>query len=256
MGILRGRKHDIAYRLFARLPDAVFAVSEKVRGHCIDVDKIDAGKVKTIYNGIDVADWGAQAFPSPSTRSHRVVTTVGNIRRVKGHDVLVRAAAEVVRRFPDVTFTVAGDVLEPEYFADLQRGVRDLRIEDRFRFIGPVSDLHAHLVNANIFVLPSRSEGFSNAIVEAMAASLPVVATTVGGNGEAIEEGKTGYLIAPEDHHALADRLTRLLENPESARNMGIAGREMVAERFTTDAMMRQITDVYGELLRKKKAEH
>ena len=96
MGILRSRKHQIAYRLMAGMPDAVFAVSEQVRRHSIEVDRIDPACVQTIYNGLNLEDWDMAPRPVKAPDEY-LVTTVGNIRRVKGHDVLIRAAAAVVK---------------------------------------------------------------------------------------------------------------------------------------------------------------
>jgi len=109
--------------------------------------------------------------------------------------------------------------------------------------------LREHLSAADIFVLPSRSEGFSNAIVEAMAASLPVVATDVGGNAEAVRDGISGFVVPSEDIPALAAAIIRLLSDPSKAQAMGVAGKKLVEEKFTTDAMMRQITFSYAQLL-------
>ena len=249
MGILRTGKHHAAYRLMARAPDRVFAVSEQVRRHCIDVDGIKPSRVQTIYNGLDLADWSS-TFLAAKHEGEVLVTTVGNIRRVKGHDVFIRAAASVAAQFPKVTFSIAGDVLEPDYFAELQVLVRDLNLPDRFRFAGGVKDLREHLATADVFVLPSRSEGFSNAIVEAMAASLPVVATNVGGNAEAVQDGVSGVIVPAEDSGALAAAIVHLLSNPAKARQMGAEGKRLVAEKFTTEAMMTQIINVYGSLLK------
>src|ERR1700761_6045928 len=249
MGILRTGKHHTAYRLMASAPDRVFAVSEQVRRHCIDVDGIKPSRVQTIYNGLDLTDWSA-ASSAAKNEGEALVTTVGNIRRVKGHDVFVRAAASVAGRFPAATFSIAGDVLEPDYFAELQTLVRDLNLSGRLRFAGGLKNLREHLASAEIFVLPSRSEGFSNAIVEAMAASLPVVATNVGGNAEAVQDGVSGGIVPPEDSAALAAAIVHLLSDPAKARQMGAEGKRLVAEKFTTEAMMAQITNVYGSLLR------
>ena len=249
MGILRGRKHELAYRMFSRLPDRVFAVSEGVRQHCIDVDRVPADRVETVYNGLDLEGW-AVPRQGAALGIDRPITTVGNIRRVKGHDLLVQAAAEIVRRFPDCRFTVAGEVLEADYFAELQTLVKELNLGKRFQFIGPVTDLREHLAGAGMFVLPSRSEGFSNALIEAMAASLPVVATDVGGNAEALADGVTGYIIPPENPGALTSAMGRLLGDPDRAGEMGAAGRQRVKEKFTTEAMMRQIAKAYTALLR------
>ena len=248
MGILRSPKHSVAYRLMANAPDAVFAVSEQVRRHCIDVDGIKPDRVQTIYNGLDVSDWEAAAAPV-RTPGRIVVTTVGNIRRVKGHDVLITAAASVVSRFPDVMFSIAGEVLEPGYFEELQQLIRGLGLDDHIHFAGEVTDLRSHLSAADIFVLPSRSEGFSNAIIEAMAASLPVVATAVGGNAEAVKDGVSGFIVPPEDSGALSAAILSLLEDPAKAKAMGAAGKALAQASFTTEAMMSRITASYAKLL-------
>ncbi len=248
MGILRGSKHHVAYRLMSRIPDRVFAVSEEVRQHCVVVDRIKPSLVETIYNGIDVADWDTASRPA-KLPGRSVVATVGNIRRVKGHDVFIKAAASIAARFRSVSFQIAGDVLEPDYFEELQTLIRDLNLSDRFHFAGGVANLREYLSTADIFVLPSRSEGFSNAIVEAMAASLPVVATDVGGNAEAVADGVSGFIVPSEDAAALAAAISGLLSDPPKAREMGAAGKKLASEKFTTDAMMRQITLAYAGLL-------
>src|SRR5665213_1557297 len=246
MGILRDHKHRIAYRLMNGVPDAVFAVSEQVRRSCILVDGIDPARVQTIYNGLDLARWES---PPSEPRSGPVIITVGNIRRVKGHDLFVRSAAQLAIRFPGASFSIVGDVLELDYFAELQALVQELGLATRFRFLGGVADPRAHLATADIFVLPSRSAGFSNAIVEAMAASLPVVATDVGGNAEAVRDGVSGFIVPPEDPAALASAIARLLSDTSLATEMGRAGRARVAEAFTTEAMMESIVATYKELL-------
>ena len=248
MGILRSGKHHVAYRLMSRFPDAVLAVSEQVRQHCIEVDRIPPGRVTTVYNGLDLANWETPSKPKESPREV-VATTVGNIRRVKGHDVFIKAAASVVRKFPNAEFSIAGEVLESEYFEELQTSIRDLGLSSRFTFAGGVTNLQEHLRAADVFVLPSRSEGFSNAIVEAMAASLPVIATDVGGNAEAVEHGVSGIIIPPEDPDALATAICRIFAEPDIGRQMGAAGKELVVEKFTTRAMMTGITGVYAKLL-------
>jgi len=248
MGILRDSKHRVAYRLMSGVPDKVFAVSEQVRQHCVVVDRIDASRVQTIYNGLDVADWDIVSRPARPAGDF-LVTTVGNIRRVKGHDVFIRAAALIVPQFPGVSFSIAGDVLEPAYFVELQTLIRDLGLSGHFHFAGGVTNLRDHLSTADVFVLPSRSEGFSNAIVEAMAVSLPVVATNVGGNAEAVKDGVSGLIVPSEDPAALAAAITRLLSDPSMAQEMGAAGKKIAAEQFTTDAMMHQIAHAYAMLL-------
>ena len=251
MGILRTGKHETAYRLMAGLPDAVFAVSDLVRQHCIEQDRIAPDRVQTIYNGLNVADW-ITAPQSVHPTGKLLVTTIGNIRHVKGHDIFIKAAAVIVPQFPNVCFSIAGGVLEPAYFEELQTLVRTLNLGDHFHFTGGVTNLHEHLSAANIFVLPSRSEGFSNAIVEAMAASLPVVATDVGGNAEAVQDGVSGFIVPSEDPQALAAAILQLLSDPAKAETMGAAGKQRVAESFTIEAMMKQTAATYTRLLTQK----
>jgi len=248
LGILRGRKHRIAYCLMANAPNAVFAVSDQVRRHCIEVDGIPDARVYTVHNGLDLENWSGEVRHTRNT-DQVLIVTVGNIRRVKGHDVLVRAAQIVTARFPGAVFSVAGDVLESDYSSELTNLIEELGLADKFRFEGGVANLRKFLSGADVFVLPSRSEGFSNAIIEAMAASLPIVATDVGGNAEAVKDGVTGLLVAPEDHTALADAICLLIANSPLAISMGEAGKKYVGEKFTTDAMMRQMVAVYGRLI-------
>ncbi len=248
MGILRTRKHRIGYRLMASLPDSVFAVSEKVRQHCIDEDRLPPDRVLTIYNGIDLSAWNTSAGnPEISRPPH--ITTIGNIRRVKGHDIFITAAAMIVASYPDARFSIAGEVLEPDYYSELQNLIAKLNISGHVQFTGGVTDVREHLAGADIFVLPSRSEGFSNAIVEAMAASLPVVATSVGGNGEAVADNISGFIVPPEEPVALSTAIMRLLSDPSLAKTMGKAGQAVVLNRFTSQVMMARVTTVYRELL-------
>lgn len=248
MGILRDRKHSLAYRWMARVPDRVFAVSERVRRHAIEVDGIAPERVQTIYNGLDLRNFENNLGDEHAARPFHI-TTIGNVRRVKGHDVLLRAAALVLKRFPETTFSIAGEILEPDYFAELNALIEREDLGSRVHFLGGVTELAAHLRSADAFVLPSRSEGFSNVLVEAMAASLPVVATDVGGNAEAVEEGVSGWIVPAEDPVALAQALCSLVSEPAHARQMGLAGRRLAEQRFTADAMMLQTTRTYFNLL-------
>ncbi len=249
MGILRGRKHQIAYRLLASMPHGVFAVSQQVRQHVIDVDGVNPAKVQVVYNGLNLDQFAGAARHVPVAGEFRIVT-VGNIREVKGHDVLVRAAVSVLERFPNASFYIAGEILDARYFAALQEQVAASGRSSHFHFVHDMQDTAAFLHNADLFVLPSRSEGFSNAVLEAMAAGLPVVATDVGGNAEAIESRETGLIVPADDPAALALAISELLEEPARMRSMGEAGRTRVGELFTAQAMMNTVSQAYRELLR------
>jgi L-malate glycosyltransferase len=258
MGILRTRMHHLAYRLLNPTFDLVLTVSEAVRQFCIENDHLSPQKVMTVYNGLALdkiaskngaGELRAQLGLAPSAR---LVTTIGHIRRVKGIDTLVEAAAKVLHQFPNTMFLVVGRNSEPAHFREIQERITALGIERNVRFLGETENIFPILKISDVFFLPSRSEGFSNALIEAMACGLPCVASRVGGNPEAVEDGRSGYLVACENADESAERILMLLRNPLEATRMGAAGREIVERKFTADVMMRTLTDSYEKLVAEK----
>ena len=249
MGILRAAKHRLAYRWMRRAPARVLAVSEQVRRFTLEVDGVAPERVHTVYNGLDLPHFPTTKATLKTTSELFKIVTVGNIRRVKGHDILIRAAAQIVARYPGASVYLAGEVLEPEYFLELQALVEELKLRHHIHFVGGLADLRPFFAEADLFVLPSRSEGFSNAILEAMAAGLPVVATDVGGNAEAVADGRTGTIVAADNAPALAAAMLALLSDPERLRRLGETGRQRVVKHFTTEAMMSRVAEIFGALL-------
>jgi L-malate glycosyltransferase len=255
MGILRKAKHSLAYRLVNRLSDRVLAVSEEVKKFCIDTDRIDPKRITVVYNGVDlkhiaseslrdnpfaVADWAGAS---------RIITCVGNIRRVKGIDVLIRTAQRVCRELPDAVFVIAGSLYEKDYSEEMQSMIRSLGLEKNVKLLGFVADPVPLLKMSHAFCLLSRSEGFCNALLEAMACGVPCVVTRVGGNPEAITDGENGFLVPVEDDAAAAERLLTLLRDPERQAKIGERGRTSVQTRFSADVMIQKLIDVYRDLL-------
>ncbi len=259
MGILRSSKHKLAYRAINPLVDRVLAVSEEVRAFCVAEDHLDPEKVITIYNGTeleiscDPGQEGALRRQLKLDDESPVVVTVGHIRRVKGIDIFVRAAAIVRQEFPAVRFLVAGKALEPQYFRELQLLAESLKLTEYVNFVGAMDPIYPLLRTSNIFCLLSRSEGLSNALLEAMACGLPCVATQVGGNKETVKENATGFLVPADDPKLAADRILTLLRNPANAKRMGKAGRDLVEQKFTAQAMMDRLCSLYHGILREKR---
>lgn len=255
MGIQRSRGHWTAYRLLRPIFDQVQTVSRQVSDLMIRRDRLDPARVVTVYSGIDLGRVDT-AIPEPPSASEGgagakapIIMTVANIRRVKGLDVLLVAAAKVISRHPQATFVIVGEILDQAYYSELRRAIVDLGIGHRVVFAGTCSNVFGLLKSADAFCLPSRSEGFSNALIEAMACRLPCVATDVGGNGEAIVDGVTGYLAPNEDAECLANRIERLLSDKSLAKALGMAARKRVEDHFTTDTMVRRLTALYDGLL-------
>jgi len=255
LGILRSAKHHFAYKLFRGLYDRVLTVSPQVRDFCIQTDGLNPKKVLTLFNGLEMGP----ILAAPSRELTRwqnairddlpVIITVANIRRVKGIDVLVRAAQVVCSRYPQALVLVIGEPSEPDYCDELKETVLSLGLQSNFRFMGSRADVISLLRMSDVFCLPSRSEGFSNALLEAMACRLPCVATDVGGNREAIEDGQSGFIVASEDSQEMARRILALLDNRALATAMGCRAEAVIRKKFTAEAMMTNLIEIYNGLL-------
>jgi glycosyltransferase involved in cell wall biosynthesis len=255
MGILRKARYALAYRLVNRLSDRVLAVSEEVKKFCIDADRIDPKKVSVIYNGVDFKQIAAEnsddnpfADADWAGASH-IISCLANIRRVKGIDILIRTAERVCRELPDAVFVIAGSLYERDYAEEVQAMIRSLGLEKNVKLLDFIGDPVPLLKMSDAFCLLSRSEGFCNALLEAMACGVPSVVTRVGGNPEAITDGENGFLVPVEDHAAAAEKLLILLEHPERAAQIGENGRTSVEMRFSADAMIHKLIGVYRDLL-------
>jgi glycosyltransferase involved in cell wall biosynthesis len=258
LGILRSRKHRMGYKFLKGLYDCVLTVSPQVKEFCIEQDGVDPLRVRTLFSGLDM-ECVARAQDRAVMRRQLgigeevpVITSVGNIRKVKGIDVLLQAADLVCRKYPNALFLVVGRRSEEEHCRELENKVSSLGLTANFRMLGSREDVFSILCMSDIFCLPSRSEGFSNALIEAMACSRPCVATAVGGNGEVLTDGETGLLVPSEDCEKLALALMRLLSDPGLATAMGSRGEKVVRNRFTTDAMIHDLTSVYQGLIAAK----
>jgi len=251
MGILRNWKHRLAYRMASPLFDLVLTVSDEVRAFCIRQDHLAPEKVLTLYNAIEIerfpqaADAGALRVSLGLDGASHLICTVGNLRWVKGMDILIRAAKRVCEEFPRAMFLVVGGFQDFPYFQELQVLTQSLGLRENMRFLGASRDVASFLKMSDVFCLASRSEGFSNALLEAMACNLPCVATNVGGNAEAIEDGRSGFLVNSGDVDALADRILTLLRQPERAREMGRESRRIVEARFTMPTMISRLVELY-----------
>ncbi len=176
-----------------------------------------------------------------------VVGSIGWLTRIKGHRFLVEALAKLKPTFPRLHLLVVGSGdLRVELGALAQR----LGIEEAVTFAGQRDDVLDCLACIDVFVLPSLNEGMGRALVEAMAAGRPVVATRVGGVPALIEDRRTGFLVQPGDARALADVIAELLNRPGWAKELGTAASVSIGKRFDARHMVRAIESVYDEALR------
>ncbi|HZU34168.1 MAG TPA: glycosyltransferase [Candidatus Angelobacter sp.] len=259
LGILRKPKHQLAYKLVNRISDRVLAVSEEVKRFCIDTEHIRPEKISVVHNGVDLRHLNLTAAVSVNpyaaaewANAPQIITCVANVRRVKGIDVLVRTAQRVCRELPDAVFLIVGSLFDREYSQEVQALICSLGLEKNVKLLGFVEDPLPLLKMSNAFCLLSRSEGFCNALLEAMACGVPSVVTRVGGNPEAIADGENGFLTPVEDDKVPAERLLFLLRNKDQASRIGQAGKNTAYTRFSADTMIKNLVEVYRELLAEK----
>ena len=201
-----------------------------------------ASTVTVLENGVNL-----ERFLSVRTSiSGRTLGAAANLRPVKGLDLLLDALARLSSDYPDLVCRIAG---EGEMRGELETLARRNGLGDRFHLLGSVADVPAFLGELDVAVLPSRSEGMSNALLEYMAAGRAIVATQVGAAAELIDDGVHGLLVPPNDAGKLASAIDRLLKDPTLARRMGEAARRCVRERYSREAMVERFTDFYERLI-------
>lgn len=241
------RRRRLAYRVVSRAA-AMVAVSEDLKRFVVERAGVSARRVRVVYNGIGPAEPVSKDATARLRadlglhRGERVVAVVGSLYGVKGHRFLLEATPGVLAACPSTVFLIAG---RGESEAALRTQAKSLGIDARVRFLGFRQDVPALLALCDVFVLPSLSEGLSIAILEAMAAARPVVATKVGGNPELVVHSETGVLVECADPAGLASAVTRLLTNPAEARRLGENGRSRVQSRFTIGAMVKNYETIY-----------
>ncbi|MEK6225049.1 MAG: glycosyltransferase [Chloroflexota bacterium] len=192
-----------------------------------------------IYNGVDPSEYSL-ARPGQDQRLRLV--TVGVLAPRKGQEYALKALRLVRDAGIDARLTLVGDGPDS---GRLRTMAQVEGIEDHVVFAGGQLDPRPFLVEADVFVLPSRQEGFSNALLEAMATALPVVATAVGGNVEAIVDGEGGWIVPPEDSAALAEALIRSARSREELATMGVSNRRRVESTFSLDSSVDQLAQWY-----------
>lgn len=243
-------KHRLMNRVIGRWVDATLTNTDAAKEALVDRDGMQAENVVVLENGVDVNRYSRSLLPDTSRPVVRV-GCVANLRAVKNIDGLMRVASGLLAHFPRLQFEVAGD---GEERTALERLHAELNLGDRFKFRGSVSDMPAFLRSIDIAVLPSHSEGMSNALLEYMAAGRAIVATDVGANARLITHGKHGYIVPPGDESAMAEAILRFLNEPMRAAAFGSVARRRAAAEFSREAMLRRFEDYYLGLVENRSA--
>lgn len=255
LGHWYSRAHHLVEAVACKAADAVYVNAEAVRALCVNEEGVAPERVCVVRNGLDLAAFDAARkgpLTSPVPEGRPTVAVVGNLYPVKGHLDLIEAIERVRREIPDVLVLCAGEgPMRPTLEQQLaERGLRETVLLLGHRF-----DVPALLGRANVACLPSHAEGLSNAVIEAMAASLPMVASAVGGNVELVRQDESGLLVPAHDPAALAAGLLALLRDPARARALGAAGRKRVEAELTLAEMTRRTGELYRRVLAGEAAE-
>jgi len=251
--VWRSRSQLFLDRLTSVFADRITAVSDAVRKFAIEREHMPAGKMVTVYNGIDTDQFNISPEERETVRREIglapgdvAVGSMGELTRQKGYRYLLEAVPEILKANPAVKFLIAGEG-EVKYSL---LALRDkLGVKSQVSFLGFREDVPRLLAAFDLFVLPSLWEGLPVALIEAMAAAKPIVATDVDGNCEVIGRDEAGIAVEPRNPPALARALLELIGNPELRRRMGLKGRKRAEELFDVRIMIKNYEELYEDCL-------
>jgi glycosyltransferase involved in cell wall biosynthesis len=246
----------LSERALARLGSGSIVVSEKQRRDFVDLGIDSPERLRVVRYGLKLERY-MEAPSLPHTlrqelglpAASRLVGVIGRLVTMKGQEVFIRAAAKLARRFEDVFFVLVGD---GDNRRDYEALVDQLGLRGRLLFLGWRRDVPNVLGNLDIVVLPTVNdfEGTPLAVIEALAANRPVVATDVGGVSEVIRDGETGRLVPIRDDDAIVEAVASLLDDPVAGAAMSAAGREMVSRLYREADMIAAAETYYRDLAR------
>lgn len=239
-----------------RFTTAIFANSEAVRHDVLLHEEIDSAKIQVIYNGVDTEAFlkdrdSALANELGLDPEDFVLLTIARLHPCKGHEDLLSALRQIKSDHPTIRAMFCGGDRGTE--SRLRELAKECGLESDIIFLGERSDIAELLALCDLVVHPSHEEGFSNAILEAMAAGKPVVATDVGGAAEAIVEGETGMLVRPHAPGDLAIAISRLASDRERTASMGEAGRKRIQAEFSMQTATERFASFYESLALKSR---
>ncbi|MGB5832816.1 MAG: glycosyltransferase [Thiohalocapsa sp.] len=242
-------RRKVASRLLSLATDRLFAVCRDAAVRFAGLCAIPQARFDVLYNGVDctrfapVADRTALRERLGFAKDELVILTVASLVPVKGHARLLEAAAKVIAASNrKLRFLWLG---EGNQRKALERRIAELGLGERVQLPGGSDIVPRYLAAADLFMLPSVLEGMSNAVLEAMASGLPVVANDVGGNPELIEHGRSGLLCAQGDRDAMTDAIARLVANGDERTAMGRAAHRRATQILSLDAMLARYADYY-----------
>lgn len=238
---LYGKVDRFVLRKFGR----VVAVSDEVRQRLLGAGVRD-DRIRMVRNGIDLRPFDGAKASVRDGSDRPIVGLIGRLAWEKGVDIFLAAAAKVLVEFPETRFVVVGEGPDRE---KLDRTIEELGIGGNVDMLGRRDDMPAVYASLDIMVSSSRQEGLPMAILEGMASSLPLVATSVGEVPTVVQDGKTGIVVPPENPDAVAAGIVDLLRDPEKRKRFGAAGRQLIEDEYSAERMTADYLRVYEEAI-------
>lgn len=243
-------------RLFKRALQraaTVLAVSGAVKEKVLELTQLPDSSVQVLHNGVDLRPFQNLAKKDEVRKSlglplnRPIIFGVGRFHPAKNYPMFVRASALVHETHPDALFVLVGD---GEERAPIEAAIHKTKMKEHWRLLGQRGDVPQCLKIADLFVQSSDWEGFPVAVIEAMAAKLPVIATEVAGVGEVIQHQKNGWLIPPGNEHELADAIRHLLDHPQEAQELAKQAEKLAWEHYNLEAWTRRAESILQRALR------
>jgi L-malate glycosyltransferase len=227
-------------RYASTMANKIIAVSNSVKDVNCNLYSIDPSKVEVVYNGINT---DIPSHKPLEKNMNFTIGCVGNLRKEKGYEYLLHSVKLLLVKIPGLKVKIVGD---GPLQTDLMNLANSLNISKNIEFLGRRTDIYPLLASFDIWVMSSIFEGFSVALLEAMLLGLPIIATDVGGNAEAIEDGVSGKVIPPRDINALEEAIYSLFSNPEIRAKYSENAINRVSKNFSDKLMMEGIVRVYN----------
>ena len=225
--------------------DVIVAVSAAVKNYVVGSEEIKENKVEVIYNGVDIKKFLNETRNYKNGREDIIIGSLGRLTKQKGFDYLIEAIAAITGS-GKIKCLIAG---EGEKRKKLKKQIKKLNLGSRVELLGWRRDTKEFLNSLDIFVLPSRWEGFGIAILEAGLSGLPVVAAKVDGIREIIKDGEDGLLFAKGNIAGLTEKINYLVNSPEERKRLGLALQNKVKEKFPIGKIVKKYEDLYLKLL-------
>lgn len=246
------------WRLFDKisnfLSDKIIVNTEAIIDEMINVDDVDLDKVICIRNGINLNKFNIKNYRRNDMRSKLALSScdfawakVANFSSIKGHKDLINAFKDIDIKYNSKLFLIGKDNGTLKELKDL---VNTKGLENKIKFLGFREDIPEILLAMDGYICASHTEGFSNAILEAMASGLPIIATNVGGNSEIIKHKKNGLLIKSKDQNAIASTMIKIMKDSTLSQKISEDAKKTVNEKYNTEKMVKSYIDVYEKAVK------